>query len=158
MKVVTIIEDIVLAVSMILVLALTFGNVIARYAFRHSLGFTEEVVVAVFVLISLLGAGVLARQDGGLVNLSLITDRVRMGAQKVMRVLSAIVSVFYALLLTYEGYDRVLADHTMSPIMHIPKAVFWSFVVLGGISIALHSIENCIDFCTKKTENEEVPE
>ena len=71
MKVVTTIENIVLAISMILVLVLTFGNVVARKVFHHSWGFTEEIVVAVFVLISLLAAGVAAK-DGGLVNLGLM--------------------------------------------------------------------------------------
>lgn len=74
MGIVVKIENAVLALSILLVLVLTFGNVIARKIFQHSLGFTEEITVAVFVLISLLGAGVAAR-DGGLVNLSLIPDR-----------------------------------------------------------------------------------
>ena len=61
MQIITKIEDIVLAISVFGVMALTFGNVIARKIFQHSWGFTEEIVVAVFVLISLLGAGVAAR-------------------------------------------------------------------------------------------------
>ena len=71
MKFVTWVENIVLVVSMLLVLILTFGNVIARKVFNHSWGFTEEIVVAVFVLISLLASGVAAK-DGGLINLGLI--------------------------------------------------------------------------------------
>lgn len=67
MNVITKIEDIVLALASLLVLVLTFGNVIARKVFQHSWGFTEEIVVAVFVLISLLAAGVAARK-GELVN------------------------------------------------------------------------------------------
>ena len=60
MRVITVIENAVLAVSMLLVLVLTFGNVVARKVFNHSWGFTDEIVVAVFVLISLLAAGVAA--------------------------------------------------------------------------------------------------
>ena len=55
MKAVTKVEEVVLSVAMMLVLVLTFGNVIARKIFMHSWGFTEEITVAVFVLISLLG-------------------------------------------------------------------------------------------------------
>ena len=52
-------------------------------------------------------------------------------------------------ILTYEGIGRIKADHTFSPILHISKTVFWSFVVIGGISLALHFIENCIYFWIK---------
>ena len=36
MRVITVIENAVLAVSMLLVLVLTFGNVVARKVFNHS--------------------------------------------------------------------------------------------------------------------------
>ena len=45
MKYVVIVENVVLAVSLLLVLVLTFGNVVARRVFQHSLGFTEEITV-----------------------------------------------------------------------------------------------------------------
>ena len=110
-------------------------------------------VVAVFVLISLLAAGVAAK-DGGLINLGLITDHVGPKAKKVLHIISTIVCVIYSIILTYEGWGRIQADHTFSPILHISKTVFWSFVVIGGISMALHFIENCILFCVGDTGKE----
>lgn len=154
MKVVTAIESIVLALSMVLVLVLTFGNVVARKVFHHSWGFTEEIVVAVFVLISLLAAGVAAR-DGGLINLGLITDHVNEKARKVMHVITTIICVAYSLLLAWEGWGRIQADHTFSPILHISKGIFWSFVVIGGISLALHFIENCVLMFTADQQGKE---
>ena len=148
MKVITTIENVVLALSMVLVLVLTFGNVIARKIFHHSWGFTEEIVVAMFVLISLLAAGVAAK-DGGLINLGLISDNVSYGMQRILHLISTIICVIYSIILTYEGIGRIKADHTFSPILHISKTVFWSFVVIGGISLALHFIENCIYFWIK---------
>jgi len=146
MKVITVIENAVLAVSMLLVLVLTFGNVVGRKVLNHSWGFTEEIVVSVFVLISLLAAGVAARDDG-LVNLSLVTDHVSLRVQKVLRVISTAICVIYSLILTWTGIGRMQVDHTLTPILHIPKAWFWGFVVVGGISLCLHFIENGLDFC-----------
>ena len=151
MHIVTLIEEAVLALASVLVLVLTFGNVIARYIFHHSWGFVEEIVVAVFVLISLLAAGVAARK-GELVNLALIPDMVGLRAKKVLNVISTILCTGYSLLLAYEGWLKVKSDHTFSPILHIPKYIFWAFVLVGGISLALHFIENCIEFCLKKEE------
>ncbi len=152
MKVVVQIEHVVLALSMLMVLALTFGNVIARKVFNHSWGFTEEIVVAVFVLISLLAAGVAAKDPDGLVGLSIVTDRLSLAGKKVAKTISTVICVIYSAVLTYTGIGRMIADHTQSPILHIPKVIFWSFVVIGGISLCLHFIENCIDFWQMKDE------
>ncbi len=145
MGVVVWIEKIVLALSFILVLALTFGNVIARKVFAHSWGFTEEIVVATFVLLSLLAVGVAARKSE-LVGLSLFTDIVSPSVRKVFKLLETVFCICFSLILTWQGIDRIMADHTFSPILHIPKAYFWGFVVVGGISMILHFIESCILF------------
>lgn len=152
MRAVTAVEKFVLSAAMVLVLVLTFGNVIARKIFMHSWGFTEEITVAVFVLISLLGSGVAAQEDGGLVSLTLIPDRVGPTAKKVLRTISWVCSMIYAAVLTVEGIGRMAADHTLTPILHIPKLWFWLFVVVGGISLLLHLTCNFINAMTKQPE------
>lgn len=67
-------EKIILVITTILILVLTVGNVFSRKVIHQSWSFTEELVVAVFVLITLLAAALAAR-EGELVNLSLLTDR-----------------------------------------------------------------------------------
>lgn len=157
MNAVTKIEEFVLCAAMILVLVLTFGNVIARKVFMHSWGFTEEITVAVFVLISMLGSGVAAQEDGGLVGLSLITDRVGPRSRKILRLISWICSMIYSAVLTWEGIGRMIADHTLTPILHIPKMWFWLFIVVGGISLLLHLTCNFINVM-RGAEQKTVPE
>ena len=154
MRIITLIEEVVLALASVMVLGLTFGNVVARYIFHHSWGFAEEIVVAVFVLISLLAAGV-AAGTGDLVNLALLPDHVGPGTKKVLKIISSVIGVIYSLILAWQGFGRMAADHTFSPILHISKSIFWFFVVIGGISLALHFIENCIDFCFCGAEGKE---
>lgn len=154
MRVVTRVEDFVLTVSMVLVLALTFGNVVARKLFDHSWGFTEEITVAVFVLISLLGAGV-SSGEGGLVSLNLVPDRVSPAKRKILKILSTVLCLVYALVLTVEGIGRMMADRTLTPILHIPKSLFWGFVVVGGISLMLHIVLDLVNTLDAgKTENQ----
>ena len=153
MRVVMVIEKVVLALSFILVLALTFGNVVARKVFQHSWGFTEEIVVAMFVLLSLLAAGVAARK-GELVNLALVTEFIGPKGKKILKVIETVFCVIYALILAVQGWGRVLVDSKVSPILHIPTKIFWFFVVIGGISMALHFIENCILFCVQEKGGE----
>ena len=106
------------------------------------------------MLISLLAAGV-AAGTGDLVNLALLPDHVGPGTKKVLKVISTVIGVIYSLILAWQGFGRMTADHTFSPILHISKSIFWSFVVIGGISLALHFIENCIVFCISDPERKE---
>ena len=69
---VALVEKAVLAATMILILVLTVGNVFSRKVIHQSWSFTEELVVAIFVLITLLGAALSAR-EGGLVGLNLVS-------------------------------------------------------------------------------------
>ena len=50
------VEKIVLVLSTLLILVLTVGNVFSRKVIHRSWSFTEELVVAVFVLITLFGS------------------------------------------------------------------------------------------------------
>lgn len=68
------VEKVVLVVTTLLILVLTVGNVFSRKVIHRSWSFTEELVVAVFVLITLLAAALSCR-EGGLVSLTLVTDR-----------------------------------------------------------------------------------
>ena len=65
------IEKLILVVSTILILVLTVGNVFSRKVIHRSWSFTEELVVAVFVLITLLAAA-LACREGELVRFKLL--------------------------------------------------------------------------------------
>ena len=75
------VEKLVLVLSTILIVVLTVGNVLSRKVLHQSWSFTEELVVAVFVLITLLAAALAAR-DGELVNLSLLPDRLSAKARR----------------------------------------------------------------------------
>lgn len=58
------VEKIVLVISTLLILVLTVGNVFSRKVIHRSWSFTEELVVAVFVLITLLAAALACREKG----------------------------------------------------------------------------------------------
>ena len=56
MNAVAAVENCILVVSTLLILVLTVGNVFSRKVIHRSWSFTEELVVAVFVLITLMAA------------------------------------------------------------------------------------------------------
>lgn len=148
MKAVTWIEETVMGVALVAMLILEFANVIGRYFFHHAIAFTDELVMPGFVLITMLGAAVAAREPGGLVNLALISDHVKPAARKVLNTLTGLISIAYCVLLSYEGFERMKVDTTKSSYLHIPNS-FWGFIFIGGICLALHFVQNIVEFLAK---------
>ena len=114
MRTIVAVENIVLVVTMVVILVLTFANVVGRFGFNHSLAFADELVVAVFVLVSLMGAALAAREDGGLVGLSLISDRLSGARRSVQKLVANAVSIVYCVILTYQGLGRTMTDYSQN--------------------------------------------
>ena len=128
------IEKLILVVSTILILVLTVGNVFSRKVIHRSWSFTEELVVAVFVLITLLAA-----------------ERLPKKTKKPIAILVTVLSVIFTVILFYYGMDKVLtqlANGKRTFVLNWPEWIFWSFVPIGAGCMILHFIEYCIDFCT----------
>ena len=144
------VEKLILVLSTILIVVLTVGNVLSRKILHQSWSFTEELVVAVFVLITLLAAALAAR-DGELVNLSLLPDRLSEKARRILLVVNTALFKY--------GMDKVLtqlANGKRTFVLNWPEWIFWSFVPIGAACMTLHMIEYLIDtFVKAKEEGEE---
>lgn len=156
MDVVAAAEKLILVVSTILILILTVGNVFSRKIIHRSWSFTEELVVAVFVLITLMAAALAAR-EGELVSLTLLTDRFPEKFRKPsVLLITALNLVFTSILFGY-GMDKVitqLENGKRTFVLNWPEWIFWSFVPIGAACMILHFIEFCLDFCKKDKEGE----
>ena len=143
-------EKLILAASTLLILVLTVGNVFSRKVIHRSWSFTEELVVAVFVLITLMAAA-LACREGELVSLTLVTDRLPGKTKKPVVVLVTVLSVIFTVILFKYGMDKVLtqlANGKRTFVLNWAEWIFWSFVPIGSVCMILHFVEYCIDFCT----------
>ena len=150
------VEKIVLVISTLLILVLTVGNVFSRKVIHRSWSFTEELVVAVFVLITLLAAA-LACREGELVSLTLITDRLPEKLKKPSVILITILSLIFSAILFKYGMDKVitqLENGKRTFVLNWPEWIFWSFVPIGAGCMILHFIEFCLDFCTKNKKED----
>ena len=155
MDIVAMVEKTVLVVTMILILVLTVGNVFSRKVIHRSWSFTEELVVAVFVLITLLAAALACREKGGLVSLTLFTDRLPKKLEKPSVILITVLSIVFSAILFKYGMDKVLtqlANGKRTFVLNWPEWIFWSFVPIGSVCMILHFIEFCLDVCTKKED------
>lgn len=154
MNVIAAIEKIILVITMLLILALTVGNVFSRYVIHRSWSFTEEIVVAVFVLITLLAAA-LACREGELVNLTLVTNSLPEKTKKPLMILVTVLCVIFSLILFKYGLDKVitqLENGKRTFVLNWPEWIFWSFVPIGAACMILHFIEFYLDYCAKEKE------
>ena len=157
MNAVAAVENCILVVSTLLILILTVGNVFSRKVIHRSWSFTEELVVAVFVLITLMAAA-LACREGELVNLSLVTDRLPRKLKKPSVILSTVLCIIFTAILFWFGMDKVitqLENGKRTFVLNWPEWIFWSFVPIGAGCMILHFIEFCLDFCTGYKEEKE---
>ena len=139
-----------LVLSTLLILVLTVGNVLSRKVLHRSWSFTEELVVAVFVLITLVAAA-LACREGELVSLPLLTDRLPEKTRKPNAVLITVLAVIFTAILFKYGMDKVitqLENGKRTFVLNWPEWIFWSFVPIGAGCMVLHFIEYCVDVCT----------
>ena len=147
-------EKLVLVISTLLILVLTVGNVFSRKVIHQSWSFTEELVVAVFVLITLLAAA-LACREGELVNLSLLTDRLPQKLRRPVLLLNTILCVVFTAILFKYGLDKVitqLENGKRTFVLNWPEWIFWSFVPIGAACMILHFIEFYLDASEKERE------
>ena len=157
MDIVAMVEKTVLVVTMLLILVLTVGNVFSRKVIHRSWSFTEELVVAVFVLITLLAAALSCR-EGGLVSLTLVTDRLPKKLKKPSVILITVLSIIFSVILFKYGMDKVLtqlANGKRTFVLNWPEWIFWSFVPIGAGCMILHFIEYCLDVCFGNNNDKE---
>ena len=144
----TIVEKAVLSITLLVVTAITFGNVLSRYLLPTSWSFTEELVINMFVLLSLLGAALCARDEGGLVSMSLFSGKMSRKGQRILNILMVIFGLFFCYVLIKNGAARVatlIANNKRTDVLRIFEWKFALFVPASGACMALHLIEFAVD-------------
>lgn len=144
------VEKIVLVISTLLILVLTVGNVFSRKVIHRSWSFTEELVVAVFVLITLLATARLPRRRTGQPDTGHRPSSKKLKKPSV--ILITVLSIIFSVILFKYGMDKVitqLQNGKRTFVLNWPEWIFWSFVPIGAGCMILHFIEFCLDFCCK---------
>ncbi|MBD1378931.1 TRAP transporter small permease [Metabacillus arenae] len=142
-KVISYIENFILAITMLAMSVITFTNVISRYFFHYSLSFTEEITINLFVLLTFFGAAVGLRKNAHL-GFSLLFEKANVISKKVLILFSTalISTVFF--LLAYYGYDMMLFQmerKLITPSLGMQQWVFSMVLPIGSIFCLYRSIE-----------------
>ena len=121
-------------------------NVITRYLIRFSLAFTEELVVSLFVWLTLLGTSIAFRQ-GSHLGFSFIVDRCPRAIQRLSIWLGAVLGIVLFGLLVYFGIGQIRLERMLgmtSEALAIPQWWYTAGIPIFGILVVVRIIQGAI--------------
>ena len=151
-KILDYIEESLVCVCLVVMTALTFVNVVARYVFSASLSFSEEITTYLFVLLSLLGSAIAAKR-GAHLGLTIISDRVGPKAGRVLGIISMAFATAFSAIICYFGFFMALNQFSKGQLTagtQLPEWIFGSFGPIGALFVTIRFGENLIRLLTGK--------
>lgn len=138
-KIIGKIEDYVCIITLIVMLLLTFANVLSRFVLHFSLSFTEEIVTGLFVIASLAGTSVAVRNHSHL-GLDFVIGFMPEKVQKVLAVAATVLALFMCGVLFVYGVLMVRQEmflNQVSATMQWPEWIYGMTVPAGAAILLL---------------------
>jgi TRAP-type C4-dicarboxylate transport system permease small subunit len=140
------VEEGLMVLVMAVMTLVAFVNVVTRYFIRLSLAFTEEIVVSLFVWLTLLGTAIAFRQ-GAHLGFSFIVDRAPKALQRASIWFAAALGVVLFGVLIYFGIGQIRSERmlgTTSESLAIPQWWYTAGIPVMGLLIIARIIEGAI--------------
>ena len=142
--------------SFIMMVALTCWQVITRYLLKAPSSWSEELVSYLFAWMSLLGASLVTSERGHM-NIPILVDRMKPGAQKFFHIFAELVAfAFSAIILLYGGSKITnLAMGQMTSGLGVPIGVFYVVMPLCGVLNMIYTTLNIVDILKGQSKEAE---
>ena len=140
------VEEVISIAVFLVMLSITFMNVISRYLLHMSLSFTEELVAVLFVLLSTIG-GALAAKDNSHYTLDLITGSLSPEKRRKMLAFDSLLSILACGILVVTGVMMVLQQFAIGGLSYslkVPEWIYGSFVPVGCFFMMIRFAQSVI--------------
>lgn len=130
----------------LIMIGLAFANVIGRYVLHSSISFTEEIVCALFVLLSMMGTSIAIKKRSHL-GLSAITDMLPVKTQKIFAVSSNLLGAGISGLLLKLSADMVQTQiklETITATLQWPAWIYGMFLPVGAAFMTIRFLEAAV--------------
>lgn len=141
-------EQVIMAVGVILMAINTIANVVSRFIFNHSIAFAEELNSIFILLVTFAGIGYAARR-GRHIRMSAIYDALPDRVRKFLMTVITAVTAFFMLFLAWYAFEYILNLYSKGrvyPALGIPIWISYVWVPIGffvtGIQYLLTFIKN----------------
>ena len=154
-KVLDQILSILAGASFIAMVVLTCWQVFTRYILGNPSTWSEELVGYLFAWMSLFGAALVTGERGHM-NIPILVDMCKPGAQKGFKILGELVAfAFAAVILLYGGMQITsLAMGQMTSSLGVPMGVFYVVMPIAGILNMIYTVMNIAEILSDKKEQE----
>lgn len=130
-----------LSAMMAALVVIAFWQILCRYVFRSSNGWTQEISTLLFVWTTFLG-GVLAIRSGSQIAMKVLVNRFPDRLRYFLTLLSAIVCEMFYFLLSFAGIKAIqLFMNTKTPALRISMAVPYGAIAFAGIAMLFFGID-----------------
>lgn len=127
-------EKYICVATFVVMLTLTFVNIVSRYLLTMSLSFTEEIVTSLFVIASLAGASIAIREHAHL-GLDFITSYFPKSIQRLLFVLGNVLGIVFCSVVFHHGAIMVYHEFEsgqVSATMQWPEWIYGMTVPVGS--------------------------
>lgn len=125
---------------------LTFTQVLSRFVFNLSLGWSEEVSRFMFVWLVYISAAMAAKHRRH-IRVELIDQFLPRSISKWAGLLSDLLWIVYALIVAFQGYNvamMIMGHGQLSPATQIPMGYVYMVIPLGFILIAFRVLQGIV--------------
>ncbi|HHW92654.1 MAG TPA: TRAP transporter small permease [Firmicutes bacterium] len=145
------------AVMLFFVVALAFANVIVRYLTNASLAFTEELIINLFVWLTVFGGAIAFKRKAHLA-VTALTNLFPPKLQKAAVVFSALCSTALFILLLYHGYNLVVQEYVNKMTTYSMALPMWWFglaLPFGAVLLIISVVQATLEELRLLAEKEQ---
>lgn len=129
----------IVAASFIIMTALYFIQIVARYVFNTGISWSEELVVYLMVWLTYLGATILAKDDGH-ISMTILQDLFP-SSKKYLSLVKYLVLIIYCGFVGWFSRNALAVAHMqVSTAMQIPMNIIYLVIPVSMILMILHLI------------------
>lgn len=137
-KVITKINEVILAVVLFLMFAFTFSNVVGRYFFQTSIAWASEAARFLMMSLAFLGMG-LAMRQGRHSSFNVFQDALPQKVRKLVRIFVAALIIAFMIILLVLGFQYMMRFMwNPTEVMRWPSGVWYSAIPLGCLMFLFH--------------------
>ena len=154
-KILDSIEEIICIICTVVMVCITFANVICRWTGIGSLAFSGEIVTYLFILLSMMGTAIAAKRRAHL-GLTILPDAVNFKARKALLVFVYALCTVFSAVLCYYGVLMVINQYNLGMVtaaMQWPEWIYDTFVPFGAVFITIRFAQATIEEAKVKPES-----
>ncbi|MGC2941219.1 MULTISPECIES: TRAP transporter small permease [unclassified Brevibacterium] len=143
MRVIRFFEDWVVIASFMIIVIVTFVNVLSRYIFKASLAFSEELTINFLVVMTMMGA-VVGIRLGAHLGFTYLVENAKGQVRKALLITGTVLIVLFLAVLLIWGGEMTIAQGLRgraTPSLGIPQWLFTLSIPLAGLLGIVRSIQ-----------------